>query len=118
MTLFIRRTRLLIALCAAAASIGSAQMSIIKPPNIAGAPATFINGVDAILSAFDRHRIVAVSDLHGCVEEYDFYMKLVGDPRFPNVVNDVVLEMNSSYQFLVDRFIAGDAVSDDVIREV
>jgi hypothetical protein len=67
--------------------------------------------VAAVLRAFDDHPVVAVGESHGLKEEREFLCKLVSDPRFPDKVNDIVVEFgNARFQGVIDRYLAGDDV--------
>src|SRR4026207_849376 len=65
--------------------------------------------IPAILAAFDTFQVVAIGDYHIDQEIKNFVLSLVRHPRFPQVVNDIVVEgMNGFLQPLVDRFVAGE----------
>jgi hypothetical protein len=83
-------------------------------------PATPVNAVDAVMDAFRSHAIVALGEgKHGNEQGYRFRLSLVHDPRFPQVVNDIVVESgNALYQDVMDRFVRGEDVPDDVLRRV
>src|SRR5262245_13109427 len=69
--------------------------------------------IPAIITAFDTYRIVAISDVHGTKDVNDFILALVRHPRFPDTVNDIVVEWaNSELQPTLDRYVAGEDVSD------
>ncbi|GII65855.1 hypothetical protein Skr01_59400 [Sphaerisporangium krabiense] len=73
----------------------------------------------AVLSAFEGHRLVAIGESHGQQEHGDAQQMLLADPRLPQVVDDIVVEFgNALYQPIVDRFVAGAAVDDQVLRQV
>ncbi|MGW2217465.1 hypothetical protein ACWCSD_20965 [Nonomuraea sp. NPDC001684] len=73
----------------------------------------------AVLSAFEHHRLVAVGESHGQQEHGDAQQMLLTDPRLPDVVDDIVVEFgNALYQPVIDRFVAGAAVEDHVLRQV
>ncbi len=73
----------------------------------------------AVLAAFERHRLVAIGESHGQQEHGDAQQMLLADPRLPQVVDDIVVEFgNALYQPIVDRFVAGAAVDDQVLRQV
>jgi hypothetical protein len=65
------------------------------------------DGRQALLSAFEDHRIVALmSPVVG-----SFVFDLIADRRFPDKVDDIVVECgNAFYQPLLDRYIAGEDV--------
>jgi hypothetical protein len=74
---------------------------------------------DAVLAAFQRHRIVAVGETHGQQEHGDAQQMLLADPRLPQVVDDIVVEFgNALYQSTMDRFVAGAAVNNPELRQV
>jgi len=64
--------------------------------------------IPAILALFDRYEIVAMPEAHGNKDLDDFILALVRDSRFPDRVNDIVIECgNSLYQPVLDQYIAG-----------
>ncbi len=77
------------------------------------------NAVPVILNAFDRYPIVALGDLHGCEEFWDFVTSLVQTPEFPNKLNDVGVEFgNALYQDVCDHYIAGQDVPLSEVRQI
>ena len=76
----------------------------------AQAPAP-VEPIAAVLEAFKTHSLVAMSDAHGNRQSHAFRLALIRDPRFPNVVNDIVLELgNALYQDVADRYVRGEEV--------
>ena len=76
-------------------------------------------GIDYIIKAFDRHHLIALGERHGVEELYRFYNQLISHPKFAQKVNDIVLEMgNALHQPILDRYIAGEAVSVKELRKV
>jgi hypothetical protein len=75
---------------------------------------------DAVLAAFERHRIVAVGETHGQQEHGDAQQMLLADPRLPQVVDDIVVGDfgNALYQATMDRFVADPAVNNPELRLV
>lgn len=72
-----------------------------------------------VLAAFEHHRLMAIGESHGQQESGDAQQMLLADPRLPQVVDDIVVEFgNALYQPIVDRFVAGAAVDDHVLRQV
>jgi len=64
--------------------------------------------IPAILALFDRYEVVAMPEAHGDKDLDDFILALVRDSRFPDRVNDIVIECgNSLYQPVLDQYIAG-----------
>ena len=79
-----------------------------------------INPVDGILTAFETHSVVALDEgNHGNEQGAAFRLSLIRDPRFPLVVNDIVVEFgNSLYQDVIDRFVDGRAVPQKELQQV
>ena len=82
-------------------------------------PAVPIDPVTAIVDAFQSYSIVAVGDGgHGWEQAHAFRLALIRDPRFAAAVNDIVVEFgNFRYQDVMDRFIRGENISFDLVRE-
>lgn len=95
-------------------------LSTFAPQPATAQPAVPVEPVSAILDAFRFHDIVALGEgAHNNEQGHAFRMSLIRDARFPNVVNDIVVECgNARYQDVIDRFIRGDDVPDDVLRQV
>jgi hypothetical protein len=80
--------------------------------------------IPAILTAPDTVRVVAIGDYHGTKDILDFMFSLVRHPEFPRKVTDLVVEsktgagLSSALQPLLDRYIAGDDVSDSEAAEL
>lgn len=73
----------------------------------------------AILDAFRTHPIVALGDNEGSEQGHAFRIALVRDPRFPTLVNDIVVEFgNARYQDLMDRFVRGEDVPYESLQRV
>lgn len=67
--------------------------------------------VQYITSAFKTHSVVALSELHGCVESFTFFTTLVRDPAFHAARADIVVEFgNARFQDVADRYVAGEEV--------
>ncbi len=74
---------------------------------------------DAVLAAFEQHRVVAIGEMHSHQEHHDALQALLADPRLPEVVDDIVVEFgNALYQPVMDRFAAGPAVENPQLRPV
>ena len=81
-------------------------------------PPTPVEPIAALLEAFRTHDIVAVTDPHGNEQVQGLLLSLIRDPRFPVVVNDIVMETASArYQDAVDRFVRGDDVPNGILRK-
>ena len=67
-----------------------------------------------ILDAFRTHQLVGFPGGHTDGNEtMELLRSLMRDPRFPAMVNDIVVEFGSSrYQDLMDRYVRGEEVPD------
>lgn len=76
--------------------------------------------VRAIIAAFDRVNLVALGEgNHLSAKELEFRMRLIQDPAFVRVVNDVVIEFaNAIHQSILDRFIDGEDIPSDQLDKV
>lgn len=75
--------------------------------------------VDYITSAFKKHAVVALSELHGCVETFTLFTSIVRDPAFHAARADVVVEFgNARYQDVADRYVAGEAVAREDLERI
>lgn len=82
-------------------------------------PAIPIEPISTIVEQFKSHTVVALGDNEASVQGSEFRIKLVRDPRFAAVVNDIVVEFgNSRYQDLIDRFTRGEEVPSESLRHV
>jgi hypothetical protein len=74
--------------------------------------------IDGVINALRAHQLVAITDPHGNAGMRDFLRRLFADPRLPDVVNDIVLEIgNARYQSLVDDYVNGGAVDEYALAE-
>ena len=75
--------------------------------------------VEAILGEFSRHPLVAIGEAHRNQQVHDFIVTLVSDPRFSQVVDDVVVEFGTArHQDIIDRYVAGESVPIQELRLV
>jgi hypothetical protein len=82
-------------------------------------PAVPIDPSAAIVEAVRTHQLVAIGEEHGSEQLHVFLRALVRDPRFAAVVNDIVVEFgNTKYQEVMDRFVRGDDVPYEMLRQV
>jgi hypothetical protein len=90
------------------------------PQAAATKPAIPLDPVDGILAAFKTHQVVTVGEGgHNNEQGYAVRMSLIRDPRFPKVVNDIVVEFgNSRYQDVMDRYARGEDVPYTTLRQV
>ena len=89
-------------------------------PSVGQRPAARpVDAVAAILDAFRTHPVVALDEEHADERSHAFRLTLIRDPRFPFVVNDVVVEFgNALHQDVMDRFVAGDRVADETLKKI
>jgi hypothetical protein len=85
-----------------------------------GRSATSADPIDAIIKAFNSYSIVALGEgPHGNEQGHAFRLRLLRDPRFAATVNDIVVESGSArYQDDVDRYMRGEDVPTDTMRDV
>ena len=108
-TKFLARTCLLASV--AAGPVLGAQLPLPR--------AVRLDPVEAILDAFKTHQVVTLPGAHAGNELHALLLKLIRDPRFPALVNDVVVEFGSArYQDLADRFVRGEDIADADLRQV
>jgi hypothetical protein len=90
-------------------SIRVSAESLVKPSKpIAG-----------ILDAFETHQIVGIPDAHRNTATPIFLLSLIRNPRFPIVVNDIVVEFgNALHQDVADRFVRGEDVPYETLRKI
>jgi hypothetical protein len=107
------RWRLVLVLFATGWAFASAQSRDTPQPGVALEP------IGAILEGFRSHSVVALAEPHGNEQAAAFRTALIRDPRFVDTVNDIVVEFgNSRYQAVVDRFVSGEDVPDETLRQV
>jgi hypothetical protein len=83
-------------------------------------PAVPLEPISAILEAFRTHAVVALGEgPHNNLQSHAFRLALIRDPRFPESVNDIVVESGSARsQDVMDRYLRGADVPDAVLRRV
>jgi len=78
-----------------------------------------INAVQGILALFKQHPVVIIGEGHWLRQAGDFYIRLVCDPKFHEIVQDIVVEFASrNNQPLLDRYIAGEDVPTEDVRRI
>ena len=82
------------------------------------AEAVPLQAIPAILDLFKDHQVVGLGEgPHGNLEGHAFRLKLIRDPRFPTIVNDILVESGTArYQDVMDRFIRGENVPRQELR--
>jgi hypothetical protein len=82
-------------------------------------PAVPLEPIGAILSAAKRVKVIAFGEYHGSRATHVFLRSLISDPRFAEARLDVVVEFgNARYQDILDRYIAGEDVSESSLQRV
>ena len=82
-------------------------------------PAVPLDPVTAIIEALATHQVVALGDWHHNVQLHEVRLKLLRDPRLPDVVNDIVVEFGAPrHQGIIDRYVNGGDVAHDDLRRV
>jgi hypothetical protein len=94
--------------------------AMAQPGPTALPPANPVEPIQAILDAFKTHNVVALDEgSHGNEQGHAFRLALLRHPRFPDTVNDIVVEFgNALYQDVMDRFVRGEEVPDRTLRKV
>ena len=106
------RLLLVIALLAAGVATAGAQP--------AAKPAVPVNAVTGVLDLFKEYRIVGLGEgPHNNEQGHRFRLSLIRDPRFPTLVNDIVVESGTArYQGVMDRYVRGESVPYAELRRV
>lgn len=76
--------------------------------------------ISGVLTAFQDHSLVALDEgNHRNEQGHAFRLSLIRDSRFPDIVNDIVVEFgNARYQDIVDSFVRGEDVPDATLRKI
>lgn len=78
-----------------------------------------LDAIATIIDAFRTYPVVGLDEEHADEASHAFRLSLIRDPRFPILVNDIVVEFgNSRYQDVVDRFIGGEPVAEEILKKV
>ena len=74
--------------------------------------ATRLDPITAIIEALKTHQVVAFGEYHWNAEIADLRLALLRDPRFPEVVRDIVVEFGTpKHQGVIDKYISGGDVA-------
>lgn len=78
-----------------------------------------VDPVTAIIEALKTHQVVAFGEMHWNAEIADLRLKLVRDPRFSEVVRDIVVEFGTpKHQDVIDKYIGGGDVTAEDLAHV
>ena len=102
------------------AAIGIAFAITTYAQPAAAPDAVPIDAIPAILDLFKTYQVVGLGEgPHGNLEGAAFRLKLIRDPRFPAIVDDILIEMGTArYQAVMDRYIRGESVPYQQLRRV
>jgi hypothetical protein len=101
-----------------ASIVVAAGLGVLQPST--APPAVPQDAIPAILDLFKTYRVVGLGEgAHGNEQGHRFRLSLIRDPRFPTMVNDILVESGTArYQDLMDRFIRGEDVPRQELRKV
>lgn len=73
----------------------------------------------AIIELFEEYPLIALGEAHLLQEEHDFIDMLLHQPAFARKVDAIVVEFgNALYQDIADRFIAGEPVANEDLKQI
>jgi hypothetical protein len=99
--------------------IGRAHAQVPGGSDLPPARSVIQPALDGIFEAFETHPLVGLSDKHGLAQETALYAALIRDPRFARTVGNVVVEFGgASRQDVIDRYVNGEDVPYQLLREV
>ena len=99
----------------------AAAAGLTAPDDAQAAPAAPGSSlIEAVLAAFQAHRVVAIGDAHAGQEVHDLLLTMLSDPRLYGAASDIIVEFGNAFcQGTLDKFIlAGEPVSDAGLRLV
>jgi hypothetical protein len=74
---------------------------------------------EILLKRSQNLQILALGERHWSITEHQFVQSLIRDVRFSDTFSVIVVEFgNALYQDVIDRYIAGEIVSDDELKRV
>ena len=98
-----------------ASAYGDGNVARAAPAAGQGAGASPL--ADAVVEAFQTHRLVAIGEAHNLQNHHDVLEALLTDSRLPGLVDDIVVEFgDASYQPMIDKFIGGHSVKNADLR--
>ena len=78
-----------------------------------------VDPVTAIIEALKTHQVVAFGEAHGNEQIADVRLTLLRDPRFPDAVQDIVVEFGTpKHQDVIDKYVNGGTVTDEELERV
>ena len=81
--------------------------------------ASRLDPIVTIIEALKTHQVVAFGEYHWNAEISDLRLALLRDPRFPEVVRDIVVEFGTpKHQDVIDKYISGGDVAPEDLEHV
>jgi hypothetical protein len=78
-----------------------------------------LDPVTAIIEALKTHQVVAFGEFHWNAEIADLRLALLRDPRFLEVVRDIVVEFGTpKHQDVIDKYVSGGDVAPEDLEHV
>lgn len=78
-----------------------------------------VAAAEAIIDALGTHQLVALGEYHQNEEVHALLRRVVRDPRFADLADDIVVEFgNARYQEMVNRYVDGESVPDRQLERV
>ncbi len=78
-----------------------------------------IDPVTAIIEALKTHQVVAFGEIHWNAQIADLRLTLLRDPRFSEVVKDIVVEFGTAkHQDVIDKYTSGGDVAPEDLERV
>ena len=98
--------------------LGIAGLAALLAGQAAPSPPIPTLALDGVIGALGTNQLVAISDPHGSATSQTFIRRLIADPRFADLVDDIVVEIgNARYQPLVDDYVNGKAIEESALAE-
>jgi hypothetical protein len=72
---------------------------------------------EMVLQTLSDHKIVAYGEIHRRLWSWNFCRSILNDPRFPNIVGTIYLEISSNSQNNLDKFLESDTLNKELIYE-
>ena len=101
------------------AAVGAIAFAVTTYAQPAAPPdAVPADAIPAILDLFKTYEVVGLGEgPHGNLEGHAFRLALLRHPRFPEMVDDILVEMGTArYQAVMDRYIRGETVPHQELR--
>jgi hypothetical protein len=88
-------------------------------PTVSARYAVRLDPIDAVLDALGSYQLVLLGETHNEPRVHAFRLALIRHPKFPSLVDDIVLESGGSqFQEDMDRFVLGEPMPDTFLGRV